>query len=361
MDTFESLISLNLIGHIGSVALEKLLKVFNKPEDIFKANKQDLINTVGEKLAESIISFEPKCLKNDLSLAKRTGIRIITILDQDYPQILKEIPGPPIVLYVLGSITKEDDLAIGIVGSRHASFYGLSSTEKFAYELSVRKVTIVSGLARGIDTCAHKAALKAGGRTIAVIGSGLSNIYPEENKDLVEKIALNGAVVSEFPMETAPLPQNFPRRNRIISGLSKGILVTEAARNSGALITADFALEQGREVFALPGRIDANNSLGTNKLLKQGAKLVTCCEDILEEFNLFSIDTRKQNIPDSVEKTAGNNNEGLLYNCIDKQVIGIDDLIEKTSLPSSQVLSLILKLQFKKLIKELPGKHFIRN
>lgn len=361
MNDFEALVSLNMIPQIGSVRLGNLLEVFKKPEAIFKASRNDLSAVASDSISENIVSFDRRLIEKDLALAKKAGIKIITLFDSDYPQALKQIPGPPIVLYISGKLIEDDNLAIGIVGSRHASVYGLNSTEKFAYELSVRKVTIVSGLARGVDTCAHKAALKAGGRTIAVMGSGFGNIYPEENKDLVEKIALNGAVVSEFSMETLPLPQNFPRRNRIISGLSKGILVTEAARNSGALITADFALEQGREVFALPGRIDANNSVGTNKLLKQGAKLVTCCDDILEEFNLFSMDIRKQVIPAAKQKIACSNDENLLYNYMGQQAVGIDDLIEKTSLTSSQIASLILKLQFKKLIRELPGKHFIRN
>jgi len=358
MNTLEALVSLNLIPQIGSVCLEKLLEIFKKPEDIFNFNARNLTTIVGGKIAEGIISFDRKRLEKDLFLAKKAGVKIITLFDQDYPQTLKEIPAPPIVLYVLGNITGDDNLAIGIVGSRCASYYGLSSTEKFSTELASYGITIVSGLARGVDTCAHRAALKAKGRTIAVMGSGFSHIYPEENTDLVKNIALNGAVISEFPMETMPLPLNFPRRNRLISGLSKGILITEAARNSGALITADFALEQGREVFALPGRIDCGNSAGTNKLLKQGAKLVTSCQDILEELNLYA---EKQNTKVDTQKAVCSNDENLLYDCISQQAVGIDDLVEKTSLASSQVLSLILKLQFKKLIRELPGKHFIRN
>jgi len=358
MNTFEALVSLNQIAQIGSVCLEKLLKIFNKPEDIFGSNSRNLTAIVGQKLAERIISFDYKRLEKDLFLAKKSGVKIITLFDKDYPQILKEIPAPPIVLYVLGSIMGDDSLAVGVVGSRCASYYGLSSTEKFSSELASYGITIVSGLARGIDTCAHRAALKAKARTIAVMGSGFNHIYPEENADLVKDIALCGAVISEFPMEEMPLPQNFPRRNRIISGLSKGILITEAAKNSGALITADFALEQGREVFALPGRIDSANSAGTNKLLKQGAKLVTNCQDIFEELNLY---IEKQNTKVDMQKAVCSNDENLLYDCISQQAIGIDDLVEKTSLTTGQIANLILKLQFKKLIRELPGKHFIRN
>jgi len=248
MNNFEALVSLNLIPQIGSTRLKELLKYFDQPQAIFKASCKDLVALIGQRLGESIASFDTKCLKNDLDLAARSGVRIITCFDQEYPVLLKEIPGCPIVLYILGEITAQDNLAIGIVGSRRASLYGLSSAEKFAAQLCAQGVTIVSGLARGVDTYAHQGALKVQGRTIAVMGSGFNNIYPAENADLVKKISSSGAVISEFPMATKPLAQNFPRRNRLISGLSLGVLITEAARNSGALITADFALEQGREV-----------------------------------------------------------------------------------------------------------------
>ena len=361
MNNFESLVSLNLIPQIGSTRLAQLLKYFEKPEDIFKASRQSLDAVVGGKISESIVSFDVKNLENDLALAQKASLKIITLFDEDYPHLLSQIPGLPIVLYVSGEIIKNDNLSLGIIGSRRASLYGLSSAEKFAAELSRNQLTIVSGMARGVDTYAHRGALKAGGRTIAVMGSGFNHIYPPENRALAEQIAKSGAVVSEFPMDTKPLAQNFPRRNRLISGLSLGILVTEAARNSGALITVDFALEQGREVFALPGKIDACGSMGTNQLLKQGAKLVTCCEDILEELNLAIPDIREQ--PKTLIKqdiTCGKDQE-IVYNCINQQAVAIDDLMEKTSLSTSQISDLILKLQFKKLIKELPGKYFIRS
>jgi len=363
MNDFESLVSLNIIPQIGSARLENLLKVFKKPEAIFKAGRKDLTAVVGEKISANIVSFDRRLLENDLALAKKADLKIITLFDQDYPSALKEIPGRPIVLYVLGSITARDNLAVGIVGSRQASFYGLSQAEKFAGQLAAQGITIVSGMARGVDTYAHRGALKAKGRTIAVMGSGFSYIYPVENADLAKAIASSGAVVSEFPMETNPLAQNFPRRNRLISGLSLGVLITEAARNSGALITADFALEQGREVFALPGRIDSSGSIGANTLIKQGAKLVTCCDDIFEELNLAVADKKEINIPvvrPEIE-CANAKEEGLVYNCIGPQPVAIDDLVEKTSLSSSQIAILVLKLQFKKLIRELPGKQFMRN
>jgi DNA processing protein len=361
MNNFEALVSLNLIPQIGSVRLESLLNNFQKPQDIFKASRKDLAAAVGEHLGDSIISFDIRRLDNDLALAKKAGIKIITLFDQDYPQALKEIPGRPIVLYILGSTTAQDNLAIGIVGSRRASFYGLSNAEIFASALCVQGITIVSGMARGVDTYAHRGALKAKGRTIAVMGSGFNHIYPAENADLAKEISSSGAVISEFPMETKPLPVNFPRRNRLISGLSLGVLITEAARNSGALITADFALEQGREVFALPGRIDSVGSMGANALLKQGAKMVTCCDDILEELNLATGSKKKIEPVVKKDEIACGKEEGRLYEYITQQPVAIDDLIQKSSLSSSQVLSLILKLQFKKLIKALPGKQFARS
>jgi len=361
MNNFEALVSLNLIPQIGSVRLKQLLSYFGEPQAIFKASCRDLAQLLGQRLGESIASFDRQCLENDLVSAKKSGIKIITCFDQDYPRLLKEIPGRPIVLYILGNVTAQDNLAVGIVGSRRASFYGLSSAEIFASALCAQGITIVSGMARGVDTYAHRGALKAKGRTIAVIGSGFNYIYPAENMGLAKEISSCGAVISEFPMETKPLAQNFPRRNRLISGLSLGVLITEAAKNSGALITADFALEQGREVFALPGRIDAVGSMGTNALLKQGAKLVTCCDDILEELNLAVGSMKKiEPVPEKQEVVCGKE-EARLYECITVQPVAIDDLIQKSSFSSSQVLNLILKLQFKKLIKALPGKQFMRN
>ncbi|MFA5351506.1 MAG: DNA-processing protein DprA [Candidatus Omnitrophota bacterium] len=361
MNSLESLVSLNLIPQIGSVCLGRLLKYFDKPQEIFKASRQSLESVVGCRISENIVSFDTRNLDNDLAQAKKAGLEIITLFDQGYPQNLKPIPGAPIVLYVSGGITEVDSLSLGIVGSRRASLYGLSSAEKFAAELALNNLTIVSGMARGVDTYAHRGALKAAGRTIAVMGSGFNHIYPPENRGLAEQISKNGAVVSEFSMDTKPLAHNFPRRNRLISGLSLGVLVTEAARNSGALITVDFALEQGRDVFALPGRIDTCVSMGTNELLKQGAKLVTCSEDILEELNFGIFKENNQVGPELEEDISCAKEENVLYNCISHKAVAIDDLMEKTSLTSSQISGLILKLQFKKLIKELPGKHFIRS
>lgn len=363
MTELEALVGLNLISNIGSVRLGKLLEVFGKPQEIFSAKYEHLASIlgIGSQIAADIVSFKKENIEKELSSSEKLGIKILTLNDGDYPENLRKIPGSPIVLYVSGSITAQDNLAVGIVGSRRASLYGLSSAEKFAAWLSAQGITIVSGMARGVDTYAHRGALKAKGRTIAVMGSGFNHIYPAENADLAKEISFSGAVISEFPMDTKPLAQNFPRRNRLISGLSLGVLITEAARNSGALITADFALEQGREVFALPGRIDSAGSMGTNDLLKQGAKIVTCCDDILEELNLVVGSIQKVEPLVKEQEIACGKEESRLYACISQQPVTIDDLIQNSSLSSSQVSSLILKLQFKKLIKALPGKQFMRN
>ncbi len=364
MTELEALVSLNMVLDIGSIRLKQLLEFFGKPENILAAQeKLTQVAGIGEKIAEKIRSLKKEDLEREFALAKKLNLKIITHSDSEYPANLKHIPDPPIVLYIKGEIKEQDNLSIAIIGSRRASFYGLSKAEEFAYELSRCGFTIVSGMARGIDTSAHKGALKAGGRTIAVMGSGFGHIYPQENKELREEIAQNGAVISEFPINTEPLKQNFPRRNRVISGLSCGVLVVEAARNSGALITADFALEQGREVFALPGKIDSSTAYGTNGLIKQGAKLVSSVEDILEEFNISVIErTPPEKEPKSEpKKSALSNKETFLYNLISEQPVLLDEIAEKTEMNIQTLSDILLRLEMKKLIRQLPGKQFIRN
>jgi DNA processing protein len=369
MTKLEALIGLNMVWDIGSVRLNKMLHYFGKPENILRApvDKLTVVLGIGEKIAHKITSLKESDINKEFALAKKLNLKILTPDDTDYPENLKNIPDPPIVLYVKGELKKEDKQSIAIVGSRRASFYGLSCAQNFSADLSNRGFTIVSGMARGIDTCAHKGALKTGGRTLAVIGSGFKHIYPPQNQELAEEISKNGAVISEFPMDTLPLPQNFPRRNRVISGLSLGVLVVEAARNSGALITADFALEQGREVFALPGKVDSQNSFGTNALIQQGAKLVSCADDIIEEFNIpLTTFLNKQESKDSLPLDPCNNTylserESLLYNLISSEPLLLDEIAEKTGIAISQISGLLLKLQMCKLIKELPGKQFVKD
>lgn len=398
MTELEALIGLNLISNIGSARLGKLLEVFGKPQEIFSAKYEHLVSVpgIGSQIAADIIAFKKESVEKELASAEKLGIKILVLGGKGYPENLRQIPGSPLVLYVLGSITARDNLALGIVGSRRASLYGLSCAEKFAVELSSEGATIVSGMARGVDTYAHRGALKAGGRTIAVMGSGFKHIYPAENADLAKEISVSGAVVSEFPMDTAPLPGNFPRRNRVISGLSLGVLVTEAARNSGALITADFALEQGREVFALPGRIDSASSTGTNVLIKQGAKLVTCCDDIFEEINfkalnhkvdagnagifgfekaIVSGESEKRDLPAEFALSLGapeggapqndgrfaSKTERDIYKLISREPVSLDDICEKSRFSVPAIIPIVLGLEFKKLIKALPGKQYVRS
>ncbi len=366
MTRLKALIGLNMFCDIGSTRLNQLLKFFGKPENILKAPCEKLmaVSGIGKEIARKVTSLKEEDIDEDMDLARKYNLKIITIDDADYPENLRNIPDPPIVLYVRGTLKSEDKFSIAIVGSRRASFYGLSCAEKFAADLSERNFTIVSGLARGIDTSAHRGALKHGRRTIAVIGSGFNHLYPSENQELAEEISRCGAIISEFCINAKPLPQNFPRRNRVISGLSLGVLVVEAARNSGALITADCALEQGREVFALPGKIDAQNSFGTNGLIKQGAKLVSCADDIIEEFNLPI--TIKLNKEETKETSFGSRvclsgNESLLYNLISDQPVLLDEIAERTDIGIPEISGILLKLQIRKLIRQLPGKQFIRS
>ncbi|MCU0651544.1 MAG: DNA-processing protein DprA [Candidatus Omnitrophica bacterium] len=363
MTKLEALISLNMVGEIGSIRLGRLLDYFGKFENVFRASAEKLITIAGisENVANRIHTFKPEDLTRELESAQKLGLKIIILGDADYPEILKNIPSPPIVLYVKGKLEKEDNLAIGIVGSRRASYYGLSSAEKFAAELAGCGLTIVSGMARGIDTAAHRGALKMKGRTLAVIGSGFKHIYPEENIALAEEITANGAVISEFSINTQPFKENFPRRNRLISGLSLGTLVVEAARNSGALITADFALEQGKEVFCLPGRIDSPGSFGTNELIKQGAKLVSTKDDILEELQVpLRIGIKETKIKNRLQNHSAGS-ESALYDLIPTKPVFLDELLEKTGLQIPQAYEILLRLKMQKLIKQLPGKQFMRS
>ncbi|MBN3039340.1 MAG: DNA-processing protein DprA [Candidatus Omnitrophica bacterium] len=293
------------------------------------------------------------------TVEKKSPIKILNFADEEYPINLKYIFDPPASLNIKGSLLKEDSIAIAVVGSRRATYYGQHNAENLAFHLAAKGITIVSGLARGVDSAAHRGALKAGGRTIAVLGSGVDVIYPPENSKLAEDVARNGAVISEFPLGTPPFKQNFPRRNRIISGMSLGIVVIEAAKRSGALITANFALEQGREVFAIPGKIGSLTSQGTHSLIKDGAKLVESVEDIIEEIESLRIyqDVKKQ---EALPLPGLSEEEKQIYDNITKEPSYIDDIMEKVIFSHGKLLNCLLRLEHKGLIKELPGKQFIR-
>ncbi len=277
-----------------------------------------------------------------------------------YPDNLKNIYNPPEELFVDGEILPSDNNAIAIVGTRRASYYGMEQCEKLSYDLAIRGITIISGMARGIDSAAHRGALKAKGRTIAVLGSGHNHIYPPENKKLYGEIVKNGAVVSEYEPDIPPFRTNFPRRNRIISGMSKGVVIIEAPRKSGALITADFALEQGRDVFALPGNISSVRSSGTNALIKEGAKLVEGISDILEELKNV-IDIKEIDSADSkpgLEKCSSD--EKMIFGILSDKSKSIDEISSIANLPVYKISEALLKLELKRLIKGLPGENFVR-
>lgn len=373
MTDLEYLILLNLLPDIGAVRLKVLLKRFGSIKNIFTATQAELeeVEDIGPKIASSILKYEKEReLERELKLINKHNVKVISCLDKEYPDNLKEIYNSPIILYVRGNILPEDKFAIAIVGSRNASHYGISAAERLGYELASRGLTITSGLARGIDAAGHKGALKAKGRTIAVLGNGLADIYPPEHLELADEIAKNGAVVSEFPMETAPLKENFPRRNRIISGLSLGVVVVEAAKNSGALITADFALEQGRELYAVPGQARAVTSYGTNMLIRQGAKLVETADDIIEELkeiikgdSLFKAKSESKGESDifpSAKMHNLNESERKVLDAVNCEPTFIDDIVDVANLSTSEILNCLTKLELKGLIEQLPGKSYVR-
>lgn len=280
-------ILLNLVD-LGAKKLRDVLKYFDDTDELFKVGRSTLSSVKSLKsddIDRILACRESEVLDKELKLMEKEGIACLDIFDKDYPYLLREIDNPPLVLYIKGDSSVLNKSSIAIVGSRKSTDYGNSMAAEFSYQLSVRDFVITSGLAKGIDTAAHKAAIRKG-KSIAVLGSGLLNIYPKESKALSKAIIERGAVISEFPLITKPLRENFPRRNRIVSGLSLGVLVVEAALRSGALITARLACEQNREVFAVPGNINSAFSEGTNHIIKEGAKPATCLQDILEEFNL---------------------------------------------------------------------------
>lgn len=346
---------------IGSVRFMKLINYFGTAENVFESSRDELLKSgiLGERLVEAVVSARKSCnIDNYLKIMKENDVKVYTILEEEYPKNLKEIHDPPPVLYVKGELKQEDCCAIGIVGSRKASDYGIRVAERLAARLAELGMTIVSGLAVGIDSASHRGALKANGRTIAVLACGLKHVYPKSNTWLSRDILKNGAIISEYPFETEARPENFPARNRIISGMSLGIVVVEAGEKSGSLITADFALEQGREVFAVPGNINAPNSKGTNALIKNGAKLVSSIEDILEELNLDIIYKENSNI---------DNNAGMGVEIEEKAVLeslkgdgrDMDSIIACTGLSPSKVMSAITMLELRGLIQQIGNSYYL--
>jgi DNA processing protein len=353
-----------MLPTIGPVRLRKLLEVFKNPERILMAKRGELrgVEGIGNEVAEQISNWEATVdLAAELERVREFGATVIIQDSPSYPKSLREIHAPPIVLYVWGELTERDHHAIGIIGARRTTHYGTESAKKLAYQIAYAGLTVISGLARGIDTAAHQGALAAKGRTIAVIGSGLSKLYPPENQALAEKIRNgNGAIVSEFSMEIEPDRQTFPMRNRIISGWSHGILVVEAGLNSGALITASQAIEQNRSVYAVPGQINAPSAMGSNRLIQQGAKLVMDASDILDDLQILLPETKPSLEAASRPLPELTTDERRVYDAIESSETPIDRIAAKSDLPSAVVSSALLRLELKRLVKQLPGKYFVK-
>ncbi|MDP2683321.1 MAG: DNA-processing protein DprA [Deltaproteobacteria bacterium] len=363
-------LGLGQVKGVGNVTYKTLIDEFHDPETVFEAPLKRLeeIPGIGKKTAANIKSFkEWDWVEKEISLIEKQDVVFLTLRHSDFPKALLSIPDPPPYLYVKGTICKKDENAIAVVGTRIPTQYGISAAEGISRELAGSGITIVSGMARGIDTAAHRGALAANGRTIAVLGSGIDVIYPSDNKKLYEQIISNGAVVSEFPIGMSPLAENFPQRNRIISGLVKGVLVVEASEKSGSLITAGLALDYGRDVFALPGNITSFKSKGANKLIKQGAKLVEDARDILEELSISGTGMTGAGlkpvpaVPDSLRKIQADlsSEEEKIMSLLDEPSF-IDTIIQRTGLPTQKVSALLLDMELKGLVQQQAGKQFIR-
>ena len=364
-------VALTFVTGVGSRTAAMLIDRFGSPSACFDASRSDL-QSAGLKRdsVEAIKSRGPReQASRQLEELARMGACVITLADLSYPALLRETYDPPIVLYLKGEFEKAmSQPAIAVVGSRHCSTYGRNVAEMLARELAARGITIISGLARGIDSTAHSGAIDGGGLTVAVMGTGVDAVYPKENKKLADRIVEHGALVTEFPLATPPVPQNFPFRNRVISGLAFGVLIIEGAERSGSLITARMAYEQGREVFAVPGNITSSKSFGPNYLIKDGAKLVQTWRDVVEELppdlksSILSserCETSGQQL--SIDEVALSEAERkVLASLKDDEPTQIDQLISGLSLTSGELMSALLNLEMLDRIKQLPGKCFIK-
>ncbi|MGH9450820.1 MAG: DNA-processing protein DprA [Terriglobia bacterium] len=362
------------IPGLGTRGALKIIRNFGSPERAYAASLTELESCgVPPRVARDIFAQTglPEAEK-DIDLAESRGFKIATPSTEDYPPLLAQIPDPPLALYIQGDAAAISGHAIAMVGSRRPSAYGSSVAHRLAGDLAMRQLVIVSGLARGIDSAAHRGAVEAKGRTVAVLGSGLDVIYPKENRKLADKVAECGAVISEFPQGTSPAPENFPIRNRIISGLSLGVVIVEAAEYSGSLITARLALEQNREVFAVPGNITSAQSFGPNLLIKQGAKLVDQWMDVVEE---LPASVRMQLMPaqpaseQSADAPSGAlplapslaGDQKMVFDALRvDEALFVDSICGRASLPQPRVLAALLGLEMGGWVKQLPGMNFVR-
>jgi DNA processing protein len=364
MSPLEALVALNMLPRIGPVRVRRLLEAFGDPTAILKASVENLkrVDGIGQETAGIIRTWQDHADPTaEIREAKERGISIVTQSDDDYPAPLREAYDPPLLLYVWGKIEARDRHAIGVVGSRRATHYGTQSTRKLSYQLAQSGFTILSGLARGIDTASHEAAIAAHGRTIAVIGSGLAKLYPPENLALAEKIADGfGAVVSEFPLHTAPDKQTFPMRNRIVAAWSRALLVVECPAWSGSLITANLASEYGRPIFAVPGPIDKATSAGCHQLIRDGATLVADASHILDDLGElpFAQNTKHNDAPESLPELP--DDEAKVLAVLDSSESGIDPIIQRCGLPAHEVTAVLMKLEMRRLVRAFPGFRFAR-
>ncbi len=347
---------------VGKTLFHRLVHALGSPEEVFRASRRDLMRVegIGEKIAGQILDFDfEKQVEREFRLVEKLGARILTLESPEYPDLLKSIYDPPPILYCEGGRLDGFSVPLAVVGTRAPTSYGKIVAERLSSALASLGVTVVSGMARGIDTQAHRAALQAGGDTIAVFGCGLSQTYPAENASLRKKIAAQGALVTEFPVTMRPERSNFPARNRIISGLAHGTLVVEAGEKSGALITVQFALEQGREVFALPGNITSPKSRETNRLIKNGAKLVDSPEAIVEE--LPAAVREQLRIPGSEPAATPELTtlERDIISFLGHEEQHIDRIIENSRLSPAQVSATLVQLELKGCVRQMNGKRFI--
>ena len=350
-------IGFNRVQGIGPARLRMLLDAFGDVETAWHASA-DALRRAGldRRSLHNLLETRARVdLDQEVRRVERAGARAITWEDPDYPSLLQEIPDPPPLLYVRGTLEPEDAWAVAVVGTRRASVYGKEVTRRLVTELARSGITVVSGLARGIDGVAHRAALEAGGRTIAVLGCGVDRVYPPEHRSLARRIVEQGALISEYPLGTPPEARNFPPRNRIISGLSLGVLITEAGQGSGALITADYAAEQGRDVFAVPGSILAAGSAGTNRLIQEGAKLVMESADVLRELNLTMVAEQAQ----AREVLPETETEAAILAHLGTEPVHVDDLGRMVGLPIAEVTSALTLMELKGMVRQVGGMKYV--
>ncbi len=356
---------LTLVDGVGPRIRQTLLAHFEKPQSVLEAPAAALMEVegVGPKIAAAILAARhTRQAEEELARCREAGIDLILYGAEAYPQSLARICDPPGVLFSRGKLEPRDELAVAIVGSRRCTVYGRQQAEKLAGALARAGLTIVSGLARGIDAAAHKGALEAGGRTLAVLGTGLANIYPPEHGELAAAVAQQGALLAEVPLKTAPLPGLFPQRNRIIAGLSLGVVVVEASRNSGALHTVRHALEQGREVFSVPGRIDSLASEGCHDIIRDGATLVRHADDILQELGPLAapVQSGARQTVHTARELLLDDQERKILNLVSIDPVHVDEILRQAGIEASRALATLTVLEMRRLVRRLPGSQYCR-